>query len=622
MLLLLSVNLTALAFLPLRKDTPVVLQTATISTVAYHRLLHINKTLSTDSLYLNYLQANNLANVLEQQSMAFIKNYGPGQIATISFRGGNASHTPVLWNGFNLQNPMLGQTDFSQIPAFFLNDVQINFGSNAALFGSGHIGGTIQLETNKRIKDGISGKVMVGSNSMQTHAGGLELNYKQKWFETSQRFWMNGGQNSFSFINDSKINKPVEQATHADFNTLAWLNQTRFIINKNQQLSFSSWLQKTNRNIQPANGATNTNANQNDAAIRLTADYLLHASKYKFQWRSAWFNDAIDFKSNVNPLSKSRSNVFTNFVDVYRYFNKAIVHYGFMHQYEMANADGYQLATRNRFAIFGSLQWFWLNQRLMQQISGRQEISDETILPYTPSYSISFAITKQIKLLGNASKTYRIPTFNDLYWQNLGNPNLKPESGYSTELSIKHEQKMAHAMLTAYHKKISHWIMWTPNELGLFKPENITDVWSRGIEFNWQIKMALLNKHQFMFNGLHDYNLATNQQAKHLHDNSLYKQLIYTPRLKHRFNFTYLYKTFSVNVNHTYTGVVFTSADHVSWLPPVNITNINLTHRLPLKKWPLLLGFNVNNALNTNYQIMLGRPMPLRNYQLNITVYF
>lgn len=621
-LLLLSANVKAFAFLHYSKDTPVLLQTATISTIAYHKLLHLNKTLHTDSLYLNYLQANNLANVLEQQSMAFIKNYGAGQIATISFRGGNASHTPVLWNGFNLQNPMLGQTDFSQIPAFFLNDIQINFGSNAALFGSGHIGGTIQLETTKQLKHGFSGKAMVGSNSMQTHAAGLELNYKKNKFETSQRFWINGGQNRFSYVNESKLNKPVEQANHAAFNTMAWLNQNRFFIKKNQQLLLSSWIQSTRRNIQPALSAANTNAKQLDYALRISGDYIWQNNQYKIQLRSALLNDIIHFESTVNPQSKSNSNVLTNFADVYRYFNHAVLHIGFMQQYEKATADGYNFVSRNRYAIFGSLQWHWLNQRLMQQISGRQEISDNSILPFTPSYSITYAFTKELKVIGNASKTYRLPTFNDLYWRNLGNPTLMPESGYSTELSINYQNKTVVFMLTGYHKNINNWIIWTPNNLGLFKPDNIAKVWSRGIEFNWQLKYAILKNHIIQLNGLHDYNLASNQQAKHANDNSLYKQLIYSPRLKHRFNVTYLYKKFTFNINHTYTGVTFTSADNLNWLPPVNITNINISKNLPLKNRPLLLGFNINNLLNTNYQIMMGRPMPLRNYQINLTLYF
>lgn len=621
-IILLSANVKAFAFLQFGTDTPVLLQTATISTIAYHKLLHLNKTLHTDSLYLNYLQANNLANMLEQQSMVYIKNYGPGQIATVSLRGGNASHTPVLWNGFNLQNPMLGQADFSQIPNFFLSDVQINFGSNAALFGSGHVGGTIQLETTRQLKQGFSGKLLVGSNSMQTHAGGLELNYKKNRFETSQRFWINGGKNSFSFVNESKLNKPVEQADHAAFNTLAWLNQNRISIKKNQQLTLSSWLQSTQRNIQPALSVPNNNAKQSDYALRISGDYVWQKNQYKIQLRSAFFNDIIHFESTVNPLSKSNSHVLTHFADVYRYFNRAVLHIGFMKQYETASAGGYSGVSRNRHAIFGSLQWYWLNQRLMQQISGRQEISDNRILPFTPSYSITYAFNKQFKLIGNASKTYRIPTFNDLYWPNLGNPQLLPESGYSTELSINCQNKTAGFLLTGYHKNINNWIIWTPDNLGQFRPDNIAKVWSRGIELNWQLKYAILKNHTILLNGLHDYNLATNQQAKHTNDNSLHKQLIYSPRLKHRFNITYLYKTFTFNINHTYTGVTFTSADNLNWLPPVNLTNINLSRVLPLKNRPLLVGFNINNLLNTNYQIMLGRPMPLRNYQLNLTIYF
>ena len=45
-----------------------------------------------------------------------LKNYGPGQLATIALRGTSAQHTAVLWNGLNIMLPTLGQNDFALLP--------------------------------------------------------------------------------------------------------------------------------------------------------------------------------------------------------------------------------------------------------------------------------------------------------------------------------------------------------------------------------------------------------------------------------------------------------------------------------------------------------------------------
>lgn len=54
----------------------------------------------------------NLAQLLQENSTVFIKSYGSGSLASVSFRGTGAGHTRVLWNGVSLNSPMNGQIDF------------------------------------------------------------------------------------------------------------------------------------------------------------------------------------------------------------------------------------------------------------------------------------------------------------------------------------------------------------------------------------------------------------------------------------------------------------------------------------------------------------------------------
>ncbi|MCC6370193.1 MAG: Plug domain-containing protein, partial [Bacteroidia bacterium] len=100
---------------------------------------------SIDSLSKEQFRFNSLADVLNFNSQVYIKSYGPGALASTALRGGNAAQTAVLWNGFNLQNAMLGQTDLSLLPSVLFENVEIEYGGSSSLWGSGAVGGSIRL---------------------------------------------------------------------------------------------------------------------------------------------------------------------------------------------------------------------------------------------------------------------------------------------------------------------------------------------------------------------------------------------------------------------------------------------------------------------------------------------
>src|SRR5262245_53241247 len=88
----------------------------------------------------NYITTD-ISELLSENSSAFIKSYGSGGIATIAFRGTEARHTSVLWNGFNLNSPTLGLCDFALVPVNFSDKINIVHGSSSSLFGTSAIGG-------------------------------------------------------------------------------------------------------------------------------------------------------------------------------------------------------------------------------------------------------------------------------------------------------------------------------------------------------------------------------------------------------------------------------------------------------------------------------------------------
>ena len=100
-----------------------------------------------DSSVLARYSNRNISDMLSEHTDIFIKSYGMGGTATPSFRGTDANQTLVTWNGININNPMLGQSDLSLFPAGLIDNVQIYFGGASMSLSDGGIAGTINLET-------------------------------------------------------------------------------------------------------------------------------------------------------------------------------------------------------------------------------------------------------------------------------------------------------------------------------------------------------------------------------------------------------------------------------------------------------------------------------------------
>ena len=81
-----------------------------------------------DSLALKENIALSMADILTFNSSVFVKSYGRATLSTVAFRGTSPSHTQVTWNGMRINNPMLGMTDFSTIPSYFIDQASLLHG--------------------------------------------------------------------------------------------------------------------------------------------------------------------------------------------------------------------------------------------------------------------------------------------------------------------------------------------------------------------------------------------------------------------------------------------------------------------------------------------------------------
>ena len=157
-----------------------------------------------DSVVLKQNIALSVADVLTFNSSLFVKQYGRATLSTVSFRGTGPSHTQVSWNGMRINNPMLGMTDFSMIPAYFVDDASLLHGSSSVNETGGGLGGLVRLSTRPAAADGFGLQYVQGVGMFRTFDEFLRLTWGNEHWQVSTRAVLQSSENDFKYRNRDK----------------------------------------------------------------------------------------------------------------------------------------------------------------------------------------------------------------------------------------------------------------------------------------------------------------------------------------------------------------------------------------------------------------------------------
>jgi iron complex outermembrane receptor protein len=607
------------------------LKTKTLAdiTVQSNRLTHFtsgNKIQKIDRLTLQSSQANNLADLLSVHSQVFIKSYGLGSLATPALRGTGASHTAVLWNGFNLQNSMNGNVDFALLPVFLLESVEIQYGGAGALFGSGAVGGAIHLNNSAEFAKGFSLQAQVGTGSFGSFQQGIKLKISKKNFVTGLKLFNQTAENDFPFVNTAKFGKPTEKQANSAFKQYGFVQDNYLKINAHQRIDFQIWYLNADRQIPPTLTTIASQSSQQDESLRLSSNWSYKRSKMSYFVRSAFFKEKLIYQEpDIQLFAVSKASTWIGEVESKIQLSPhQLLNVGVNHTYFQAETDGYRAGKlQHRTALFFSYKINNPKDTWNAVISLRKELIDSYFAPFTPSLGLEGILGKNWIFKGNFSKTYRVPTFNDLYWQGGGNPNLRPESGWSGEISMEYAPSSKRVsyerniQFTIFNSLIDSWIAWLPNAQGRWSASNVLKVWSRGLE--------IVGKYQLDFQEIkintrfsYNYVISTNEKVGEGNENSLYQQIIYVPKHTAQGNISLVYNSLQVIYNQTFTSERFTTADNSQRLPFFSLGNLSIHQKI--KQFSLQI--QVNNLWNVSYQQIAFRPMPMRSFQAVITYHF
>jgi iron complex outermembrane receptor protein len=543
-----------------------------------------------------------------------IKSYGPGILATTSMRGGSAGHTSLLWNGLDLMNPMNGQADLALLPVFLFDGITVQYGGGSALWGSGPMGGAIHLNSR-----GPSGEPLLLQGGLQANSLGgfsqrVRTDFRAGPAAAGIRLVHERSDNRYRYANPSMPARAVRIQEHAAFRNRGLTGQFRLDAGRRHRLELDLWLQDSHRDIPPSLYQVDSEALQQDQAFRISAHWVSVFDRAVLNWRSAYRDEFLVYEDSQTPSSKSSWQTLVQEMEARWQATPGVLLSGGLHaNSSRAAADNYdQRHRRHIMAFYATAGWQNESGSLQLRLSGRQEVVGGTSIPFMPSAGLSWQVSRRTFLKANAGKNFRLPSLNDLYWSPGGNPDLRPEEGWSQDLSIQWMDRFLEFSLTGFHRVVDNWIIWLPSGMGqLWSPQNIMRVRSHGLEARagggFLVGPVAAEWH-VRYDRVHSVNL----RAKSPNDASLGKQLLYVPRDRAGMGLSIGYRRLSAWIDQQWSGRAYTSSDNSQWLRPWHHADAGLAWRFLLGRSESTLSLGITNLFNQSYELMAGRPMPLR----------
>lgn len=626
-----------------------------------------------DSMALKENIALSMADVLTFNSSVFVKNYGRATLSTVAFRGTSAGHTQVTWNGMRINNPMVGTTDFSSIPSFFVDRASLLHGTSSVSETGGGLGGLVRLSTLPDVPEGFGLQYVQGIGSFKTFDEFLRLSFRNDRWTTSTRIVYSSSPNDFKYVNhDKRVNvyddegnivgsyNPTERNRSGSFKDFHALQELYYTIGRGDILSLNAWYINSNRELPMITSDYGDEREfenrQREQTFRGVLAWDHSRSFWKTTLRGGFIHTrmAYDYRREITAdnwatMTRSRSRINTVYGQAEGEYSPARNIYltaNFsLHQHFVRSEDKNVILQNGNDAIVGydnsrvelsgsvSAKWQPVDRIGLSAVL-REEMFGDRWAPVIPAFFVDGLLSRKGNIMAKASvsRNHKFPSLNDLYFLPGGNPDLKNESGWTYDAGISFDFGNTKPFpfsigggVNWFDSHIDNWIIWLPTTKGFFSPRNVKKVHAYGIEGRLNMAFEPWKEWIFDINASYSWTPSINRGEKmSAADQSVGKQLPYVPRHSASLTGRLSWKTWSFLYKWAYYSERFTMSSNdftlTGHLPAYFMSNISLEKSLRFKPVDLRLKFAVNNLFNEDYLSVLSRPMPGINFEFFISV--
>lgn len=263
-----------------------------------------------------------------------------------------------------------------------------------------------------------------------------------------------------------------------------------------------------------------------------------------------------------------------------------------------------------------------------EEARGRDDVEDKFRI--TPAVFLSYKPLRSADLVLRAfyKQSYRMPTFNDLYYTDMGNAYLKPELATQYNVGVMYDLDRNDNLFSffrigadVYYNKVKDKIVaypkgqqfrWTMLNLGVVDIRGI-DAQAMAV-FRFPYEIELTTKLQYTYQQAIDITNPNDSYYRH--------QIPYVPWHSGSAIVMLKWRDWALNYSFIYVGERYNQQENIvyNYTQPWYTNDVSLIKSFNIKKVEMKVTLEVNNLLNQDYDVILNYPMPKRNYRIGIAV--
>lgn len=628
-----------------------------------------------DKLTLQSLNSFSVADAIRYFSGIQIKDYGGiGGLKTVNIRSLGTHHVGIFYDGIQLGNAQNGQVDLGKFSLENMEEISLYNGQKSEIF--------------QPAKDfGSSGSVYLRSRTPQFAEGkkyNLKATVKGDSFDLidpSILYEYKFSDRMSASFNAEVINssgkykyryKRVYPNTHQVMYDTTAVRQNGDVFSTRIEAGLygkipegfwriKSYFYHSNKGIPGAivNNVWKNSQRQTDRNFFTQGTFQKSLSR-RFDLQ-ANVKYAYDYMNYVNPDTTlmlidntfKQQEVYASVASKYavnRVWDIALsadMQYNVLH----SNMDGFVFPRRlttlvavataldlGKVKIQSSLLATWVRERIRSGNTAQEDSAKAAPdkREFTPAVFLSYKPFKRhdFNIRAFYKQIFRMPTFNDLYYTDIGNIALRPEFTHQYNLGMQYGKTFKRGWISridlqadAYYNEVTDKIVAVPKGNGQYRwmMMNLGYVEIRGIDASsttefrlpWDILLNL--RLTYTYQKAQDF---TKRKSDVLQNLTYGGQIPYIPWHSGSVIAGIHWRSWQLNYSFIYVGERYHSSANIreDYEQPWYTHDMALIKNFKVKDTNLRLALEVNNLLAQDYEVVLNYPMPKRNYKLSFTI--
>lgn len=608
---------------------------------------------------LHRLNSNSVADALRYFAGVQVKDYGGvGGLKTVNIRSMGTNHAGVVYDGIELGNAQNGQIDLGQFSLDNIESISLYNGQKSETLQSardfGSAGKIYMTTRTPRFAPGETyharAMLRTGSFDLINPSALVELRLSERVSASLSAEWVNSsGKYKFRY-------RRVNPAGELAYDTTAVrqngdINATRIECGLNGIFGTGEWRFKVyNYNSERGvPGAIVNNVWRRGERIWDTNSFVqgsisntagnfstLNKAKYSF-YRTHYVNND-DKQVKIDNLYRQRE-LYLSTANQYRLLPSWNISASYDFMWNTIDADMYGFARPERFTSMlavatafnagrFNLQASGLGTFIHDRLDGQQAPADKHV--FTPAVIASLAPlrNRDFSIRAFYKRSFRMPTFNDLYYADMGNSQLAPERVTQYNLGLLYELSRRHGILEtarisvdSYYNKVKDKIVAYPKgQQFRWTMLNLGKVDIRGIDVAALVTVMPVRKLHVTFRAQYTFERAID--VTNPADNYYRDQIPYIPRHSGSAVVNLSWRGWNLNYSYIYVGERYNQQENIryNYTQPWYTSDISLSRDFTLGQASLRVLAEVNNLLSQDYDVILNYPMPKRNYRITLSI--